>query len=145
VSVVLLGLLLLGALWKASDLMPALFRWSLEQFEQQVSGNLPEDMSEADRARLAAAFDAAATAVEEGTAEPQALQRLQGRLLDVARSRRLTRDKVLDLIEVLEAVAGERAPPALPEPPPQRQTGETPMPQALRPPSPSALAGPLAV
>ncbi len=145
VSVVLVGMLLLGVLWKARDLMPALFRWSLEQIEQQVAGNLPEDVSEAERARLVDAFDAAATAFEDGTADPQALQRLQGQLLDVARSRRLSRDKVLDLIEALEAVAGERAPPALPEAQPEPPSGETPMPQAFRRPSPSALAGPLAV
>ena len=126
-AVVLLGLLLLGVLWKARDLMPALFRWSLGQFEQQVTGNLPENLGEGERQRLAAAFDAAAAAVEDGTADAAALQRLQGRLLDVARSRRLTRDQVLDLVEALEAVAGERAPPAQPEPPP---AGETPMPQA---------------
>lgn len=142
VTVVLLGLLLLGVLWKARDFMPALFRWSLTQFEQQVTGNLPEDLSEGERRRLAEAFDAAATAVEDGTADAGALQRLQGRLLDVARSRRLTRDKVLDLIESLEAVAGDRAPPARPETP--LPSGETPLPQALRRPLPRALPGPLA-
>lgn len=116
VVVVLLGLLLLGALWKAKELMPALFRWSLDQFEQQISASLPEELSEAERERLAAAFDAAAAAVENGTADPAALQRLQGKLLDVARAGRLTREKVLGLIEALEGVAGERSPPPVAEP-----------------------------
>ena len=119
VIVVLLGLLLLGALWKAKELMPALFRWSLDQFEQQISANLPKELSEAERERLAAAFDAAAAAVENGTADPAALQRLQGRLLDVARSGRLTRDEVLGLIEGLEGVAAERPPPPVVEPTPE--------------------------
>ncbi len=114
--VVLLGLLLLGFLWKARDLMPALFRWSLDQFEQQVSGSLPADLSEAERQRLADAFDAAAAAVEDGTADTAALQGLQGKLLEVARAGRLSRDEVLGLIEALEAVAGDRAPPPVEEP-----------------------------
>ena len=138
-TVVLLGLLLLGVLWNARDLMPALFRWSLDQFEQQIAGNLPEDLSEAERQRLADAFDGAAAAVEDGTADTAALQRLQGRLLDVARAGRLTRDRVLDLSEALEAVAGaeERAPPPVPEPLPD--AGEEPM--SRKPPSRRVLVG----
>lgn len=141
VTVVLLGLLLLGVLWKARDLMPALFRWSLEQFEQQVVGNLGEDVSEQERQRLADAFDAAAGAVEDGTADPAALQRLQDRLLDVARSGSLDRDEVLDLVEALEDVAGQRAPPA---PEPRPAPVESPTPQASRPAWPEARPGPLA-
>ncbi len=133
VTVVLLGLLLLGFLWKARDLMPALFRWSLDQFEQQVAGNLPAEFSDAERQRLADAFDAAAAAVEDGSADPGALQRLQGELLDVARSGRLSRRQAIGLIESLEAVAGQRAPPAAPEALPE--VGEEPMPQALCAPS----------
>ena len=129
-TVVLLGLLLLGVLWKAQDLMPALFRWSLDQFEQQVAGALPADLSETERERLAAAFDAAAGAVEDGTADTAALQRLQGELLDVARAGRMTRDGVLDLIEALQAVAGERAPSPVPQPSPDAADEEA-MPLAL--------------
>ncbi|MFQ5350688.1 MAG: hypothetical protein ACE5EG_09625 [Thermoanaerobaculia bacterium] len=130
VAVVVLGLLLLVLLWKAGDLMPALFRWSLEQFEQQVADNLPTDLSEAERQRLADAFDAAAVAVEEGTADAAALQRLQGELLEVARAGELSRAQVLDLAEALEAVAGDRAPP--PEPEPLPEAGEEAMPLAWR-------------
>jgi hypothetical protein len=119
IAAVLLGLLLLGVLWKARDLMPALFRWSLDQFEQQVEGRLPDDLSEAERRRLADAFDLVVAAVEDGSADPAALQRLQGRLLDVARADDLSRQQVLDLIEALEAVAGERALPVPPEPLPE--------------------------
>ena len=92
-AVVLLGLLLLGVLWKASDFMPALFRWSLDQFERQIAGSLPAELSEGERQRLAEAFESAATAVEDGTVE------------------QLTREEVLGLTEALEAVAGQRAPP----------------------------------
>jgi hypothetical protein len=106
-----MGLLLLGALWKAKEFMPALFRWSLDQFEQQIERNLPEDLTAAELERLTAAFDEAAAAVEDGTADPAGLRRLQGRLLDVARAGRLTRDQVLELIDALEGVAGGRAPP----------------------------------
>ena len=116
--VVLLGLLLLGAFWRAKDLMPTLFGWALDQFEQQIAGSLPEDLDEAERQRLADAFDAATRAVEEGTADPVALQQLQSRLMSVARSGSLTREEVLGLVEALEAVAGERAPPPAREPAP---------------------------
>ncbi len=125
VIVVLLGLLLLGVLWKARDLMPALFRWSLDQFEQQVAGSLPDDLSDAERQRLAEAFDAAAAAVDDGTADGAALQRLQGVLLGVARAGKLSRDRVFGLIEALEAVAGERAPPAEVDPPAPEPLPET--------------------
>ncbi len=134
--VVLLGLLLLGFLWKAEDLVPALFRWSLDQVEQQVSSSLPADLSDAERQRLADAFDAAATAFEDGSADAAGLQRLQGKLLDVARAGRLTREQVLDLTEALEAAAGERAPP-VPEPLPDTGDGATPL--AVRRPSPQRL------
>jgi hypothetical protein len=110
-AVVLLGLLLLGVLWKASDFMPALFRWSLDQFERQIAGSLPAELSEGERQRLAEAFESAARAVEDGTVDPAALQRLQGVLLDTARAEQLTREEVLGLAEALEAVAGQRAPP----------------------------------
>jgi hypothetical protein len=130
VTVVLLGLLLLGVLWKGRELMPALFRWSLDQFEQQVTDSLPADLSETERRRLADAFDGAAAAVEDGSADPAALQRLQGHLLGVARAGELTRDRVLELIEALEAVAGERAPPPAPEP--LRDPDEGAMPLAFR-------------
>ncbi len=119
IAAVLMGLLLLVVLWNARDLMPALFRWSLDQFEQQIEERLPDDLGEAERRRLAAAFDLVTAAVEDGSADPAALQRLQGRLLDVARSGALSREQVLDLIEALEAVAGERAPPAPLEPLPE--------------------------
>lgn len=136
--VVLLGLLLLGFLWKAPDLMPALFRWSLDQFEQQVSANLPPDLSEEERQRLADAFDAAASAVEDGSADAAGLQRLQGKLLETARAGRLTREQVLDLTEALESVAGDRAPPPVREPPPDAVDEETPL-AARRPPPPRPL------
>ena len=130
VTAVLLGLLLLGLLWKAGDLMPALFRWSLDTFERQVAGRLPADLGEAERQRLADAFDRVVAAVEDGTADPAALQRLQPKLLEVARSRELDREQVLELIEALEAVAGERAPPAPAEPLPE--SGEERVPVARR-------------
>ena len=135
-AVVLVGLVLLVLLWKAQDIVPAAFEWALDQFEQQVEGMLPEDLSEAERQRLADAFDAAAAAVADGTADPEALQRLQGRLLEVARAGRLSRGEVMGLIEALEEVAGERAPPPAEE---ARPPGEE------APPAAEALPEPLAV
>ena len=127
-AVVLAGLVLLVLLWKAQDLIPAAFEWALGQFEQQVEGMLPEDLGEAERRRLAEAFDAAAAAVADGSADPGALQRLQGRLLEVARAGSLSRGEVLDLIEALEEVAGERAPPPASEPPPAAEAAPEPLP-----------------
>ncbi len=112
-AVVLAGVLLLVLLVKAGEWMPALFAWSLDQFEQQVTGNLPDDVDAAERRRLAAAFDAAAEAVADGTADPEALRRLQTILFEVARAGgELTRDQVLELAAALEAVAGGRKAPA---------------------------------
>ena len=126
-SVVLAGLLLLVLLWKAQDWMPELFRWSLDQLEQEVAERLPADLSEAERRRLAEAFDMAASAFEEGTADPAALQRLQGRLLEVAGTGSLSRRQVLELTEALRDVAGAREPPAEPEPQPDAADEEMPM------------------
>ena len=134
ITLVLAGLLLLVLLWKAQDWMPSLFRWSLTQFEQQISANLPPEMSEAERQRLSEAFDAAAGAVEDGTADPAALQRLQGRLLEVARGGRLSREEVLGLTEALEEVAGGGESPA--EPGPDPEVGEEEMPVAFLGPAP---------
>ncbi len=78
---------------------------------------LPADLDEAERQRLGDAFDAAIRAVEEGAADPAALQRLQSRLMEVARAGELTREEVLGLAEALEAVAGGRAPPREEAPP----------------------------
>lgn len=126
-AVVLVGLLLLVLLFTARDWMPGLFRWSLEQFEAQVATNLPPDLGEAERQRLADAFDSAAAAVEDGSADPVALQGLQGQLLDVARSGRLSREQVRDLTEALEEVAADRAPPAEAEPAPGEDGGGFPV------------------
>lgn len=110
-AVVLLGVLILGLLWKAGDWIPTVFRWSLEQIEREVSGRLPDGIGEEERRRLAAAFDAAADAFADGSADRDALQRLQPLLLEVLRDGELTEQQVRSLIGALEAVAAERAPP----------------------------------
>lgn len=104
-----LVLLLLGAaaivfLVKAGDL----FAWAMTKFEEQVIEALPEEFSSQERQRLERAFRAATEAVREGEADPSALQRLQERLRQsvLAGEGRLTREDVLELIKVLEEVAG---------------------------------------
>lgn len=106
---VMLVLLLIGCvlfLFKATDL----FGWALTQMEQQVLTALPDDLDAATRRQLVDAFDAVAEAVDEGRAEPQSLQELQSELYQISQSAGdgLTRQQVLDLIDVLERAAGIR-------------------------------------
>jgi hypothetical protein len=99
----LLGIGAIVFLLKAGDL----FAWAMARFEAEISEALPEDLSEAERQRLHEAFAQATQAVRSGEFDPLALQRLQGRLRDslLDSGGELTRDQVLGLIDLLEAVA----------------------------------------
>lgn len=100
----LLGVAAIVFLLKAGDL----FAWAMTKFEEQVIEVLPEDFSSEEKQRLELAFRAATEAVRKGEADPLALQRLQERLRQavLAEDGRMTREDALELIRVLEEVAG---------------------------------------
>jgi hypothetical protein len=105
VITLLLGIGAVLFLLKAGDL----FAWAMTQFEEQIVLALPEDCTESERQRLREAFENVGTAVRSGEFDPLALQRLQGKLRDslLDEDQKLTREQVLELISILEEVAGQ--------------------------------------
>ena len=103
--VLLLGAASVVFLLKAGDL----FAWAMDRFEVEIAHALPDDLPEADRRRLHNAFEAASDAVRAGDFDPLALQKLQSKLRDslLEESQNLTRQQVLELIAILEEVAGD--------------------------------------
>ena len=87
---------------KAKDLFVEI----LPQVQQDIVSRLPDDVTEEDRDRLDAAFEATQDAVRDGVADPDALQNLQAQFFSISRKadEELTRDDVIRLIEALEAV-----------------------------------------
>lgn len=106
VLTLLLGVAAVLFLLKAGDL----FAWAMGKFESEIMRTLPDDFTEAERRRLQEAFAAASKAVQRGDADPLALQRLQEHLRKsvLVSDRTLTRSEALELVRVLEEVAGAR-------------------------------------
>jgi hypothetical protein len=114
-------ILLLGAaavvfLIKAGDL----FAWAMTRFEAEIVGVLPDDFTDEERQRLHEAFSHATDAVRTGEFDPLALQRLQSKLREsiLNSGGRLSRQEVLELIDLLEGVGG-----AVQEPEPESEAG----------------------
>jgi hypothetical protein len=114
-------ILLLGAaavvfLIKAGDL----FAWAMTRFEAEIVGVLPDDFTDEERQRLHEAFAHATDAVRTGEFDPLALQRLQSKLREsvLDSGGRLSRQEVLELIDLLEGVGG-----AVQEPEPETEAG----------------------
>lgn len=98
----------------------SVLRWSLALCEQVLVEAAPSDWSARQEARLAAAFDAAGRALEQGDVDPHATQALSESLTECLRraSRQELRAEDLDrLIERLEGIGSASA--AAP-----RETGE---------------------
>ena len=97
---------------------PGLLAQALAGQEQRVAARLPEELAEAERTRLAWAFEDAEAAIRGGYADDAALDRVQRRLAVLAEEpgRRLTGDEVAALTAELEAVAGRRGATAVPDP-----------------------------
>ncbi len=104
VVILLLGIASVIFLLKAGDL----FAWAMSRFEIEITRALPEDFSDADRQRLERAFAGASESVRTGEFDPLALQRLQSKLRQslLDEDQKLTREEALELIEILEEVAG---------------------------------------
>lgn len=104
VLILLLGVAAVVFLLKAGDL----FAWAMTRFEAEIIAVLPEDLTDEERQRLHEAFASATAAVRSGEFDPLALQRLQGKLRDsiLDESGTLSREEVLELIDLLEELSG---------------------------------------
>lgn len=107
----------------------SLLAFALEKLEAEVVANLPEDVTREERDQLQKAFDETLARIRSGQIDPEALQRLQLKLVAAAESAsqdKLTRDEVQALTLALEGFAGvespqapegEEGPPATPQVP----------------------------
>ena len=83
--------------------------WMFQKLEAQILAKSPEGVTPGERQRLDQAFDAAATAIGSGGADPSKADQLNSVLLDLAQGgRQITREDVLELTHALEEVAGKR-------------------------------------
>ncbi|MCB1008414.1 MAG: hypothetical protein KDB94_05900 [Acidobacteria bacterium] len=100
----------------------SLLAFALDKLQAEVVANLPEDVTPAERERLDTAFSATLGRIRKGEIDPEALQRLQARLVEATNSAsqdKLTRAEVQELTLALEGFAGiePAAPPEGGEPP----------------------------
>ena len=104
VLILLLGVAAVVFLLRAGDL----FAWAMTRFEAEIVAVLPDDFTDEELQRLHVAFANATEAVRSGEFDPLALQRLQGKLRDsiLDEGGRLSREEVLELIEMLEELSG---------------------------------------
>jgi len=109
----LVGIAAVVFLGKAGDLLAR----ALAAHQPRIEARLPADLPQAERTRLAWAFEGAEAALRDGDADADALDRVQRRLaaIEDRGSGHLTRDEVADLTADLEAIAGKQ--PAAVRPP----------------------------
>lgn len=101
-AAILVGITLIAMMLKARDLVV----WSLSNVRSQIEERVPEDLPEAQRARLSSAFDAALDRLRSHDLEPAEFRHLQAALLEFARlSEEPERDDVRRLTEELERFA----------------------------------------
>jgi hypothetical protein len=115
---VVLAIAVVVFLMKATSILA----YAMEKLEQQVLANLPAEVGDAERERLAAGFDAARARIRSGRLDPERLQSLQALLIDAAgkaEKKTLDRADVAALTASLEEFAAaepedgeERARPA---------------------------------
>jgi hypothetical protein len=98
---------------------PAILRWWFGKLEAQVMGQLPPDLSAAERERLHDAFAAVDRGVASGKLDAAGLQQMQKKLVQLGSkpNRQLTREDVRELTVALERLAGRAPSPAPPERP----------------------------
>ena len=81
--------------------------WLYTKLEEQVVAQLPEDLPEEDRQRLAAAFDDVRAAIQDGSVSPGKLQQAQGKMTEMVQdAENITAEDVRELAALLEAAAG---------------------------------------
>jgi len=129
-AVLLVGALAaLGGLYYLATHLSSILRHSFAQMEEQVTANLPADVTPAERQRLHDAFAAAAAAAAHpDKMDPFKLQQLQSQVFAVARKGKdLTRQDVLSLTQVLEDLGGKTpGPPPAPAAPPASASPASP-------------------
>lgn len=90
--------------------LPEFVDWMFARLEGQILAKLPADVTPEERQRLDQAFDAAAQAIGERTADPVKAEALNSVLMDFAQAgRKITREDVLKLTQALEEVAGKKS------------------------------------
>jgi hypothetical protein len=87
-----------------------LLRWTIEAIEPEVTRRLPTDATAQERARLKAAFAAAARRAESGAFDREALGRVQRQFMDLAPQERLSREQLAAFLDVLEEFAAREGP-----------------------------------
>jgi hypothetical protein len=105
--VVVCGLVLILVAANAKRAASFMLTWSFNKLEQQISAQMPADVTPAERERLSAAFASAVRAAKEGRVDPARAQTMQGQVLSIARrpKGKITRQDILDLTQSLEGMA----------------------------------------
>ena len=99
-----------------------LIEWQLRPLRRAVESGLPREIDEAERGRIAAAFEELPDALTSGRLEPGRVWRFQRQLAEAAAAAQagtLDRAQAMALLAALEqlvAEAGERAPERAPRP-----------------------------
>ena len=109
VVLVLAGIGLAGMIWYVTRHYDELMNMSLRQSEAQIFAQMPEDVTPEERERLRAAFEGARQVYADRPLQEVAQQgqQIQFKLLEMVRKgKSMTRQDVLELTEMLEALAG---------------------------------------
>lgn len=115
VVLILGGLALVGGIYYASKNIGKIMNASLQQAENAVLGNLPDDVTPEERQRLREAFHAARERIATAKTEEIARdgQALNFKILDIVKKEKgITRQDVQDLTKTLEQFAGGQSPPS---------------------------------
>lgn len=105
VLLLLLGIGLVVTIYNA----PKILQWSFEAIERDVMARLGPDVTPEDRARLAAAFEGARSAMAKNQVDIGKVQAFQGKIMEVAPAGRpISRQQVQDLTRSLEELAGKK-------------------------------------
>ena len=90
---------------------PKLMRFLMRTMEEQVMAAIPEDLDEAERQRLTAAFDGAVTALEEGRLDATSMSNLQRLSASMPRKgETLDRERVTEIVRLLEEIGAVSGP-----------------------------------
>ena len=89
-----------------------MLKWSLDRMEQGLMAQMAPEVTAAEKQRLSAAFDSVGQAVDQKRVDPQELQSINFKILELSRKGPLGSDDVRQLSESLEQLAaGGPAPP----------------------------------
>jgi hypothetical protein len=90
-----------------------MLKWSLDRMEQGLMAQMAPEVTAEEKQRLSAAFDSVGQAIDQKRVDPQELQSINFKILELSRKGPLGSDDVKQLSEELETLAsGGPAPPA---------------------------------